>query len=182
MYNYKRKTTLSDRLPVFGKIIFRLGITLIIGSLLAYLTRSFLLFPHRFTDSSMAPTIKKGELIFLSPFVRESNLVYDKMVFANLPESSSLSFAGRIFGKPGDKISIINKKLYRNDQGISSKTANFSDSRVFDASFSSRDNYPEVNLDKDKYFIICDNRDQCMDSREYGPISLSNIIAIKLGK
>ncbi|NBU99673.1 MAG: signal peptidase I [Spirochaetia bacterium] len=173
---------MSDRLPIFGRIIFRLCVTLIIGSLLAYITRTFLLFPHRFTDSSMAPNIKKGELIFLSPFVRESNLGYEKMVFANLPESISLSFAGRIFGKPGDKLSIINKKVYRNDQVIITKFANFSDNRVFDASFSFRDNLSEIKLEKDEYFIICDNRDQCMDSREYGPISLSNIIAIKLGK
>ena len=182
MYNYKRKTTLSDRLPVFGKIIFRLGITLIIGSLLAFITRSFLFFPHRFTDSSMAPTIKKGELIFLSPFIRESFLGYEKMVFANLPESSLLSFAGRIYGRPGDKISIINKKFYRNDQIINSKIPNFSDSRIFDTSFSNRDNFNEIVLDKDEYFIICDNRDQCMDSREYGPILFSKIIGMKLGK
>ncbi len=182
MYNYKRKTTFSDRIPVFGKIIFRLGITLILGSLIAYFSRTFILFPHRFTDSSMAPSIKKGELIFLSPFVRESSLGYEKMVFANIPDSSTLSFAGRIFARPGDKISIINKKLYRNGQLTQSKTANFNDSRIFDANFSNRDNFDEIVLEKDKYFILCDNRDQCMDSREYGPIPLSQIIAIKLGK
>jgi len=181
MYNYKRKTSFSERLPFVGKLLTKLIFTAIFSYFLAYLFKTFLFFPHRFTDSSMLPSFKQDELIFLSPIVRDASLNYEKVVFSQI-SGTDLVFAGRIIGKPGDKISIQSKKILRNGQVVSSKTAKNNDARTFDISFSNRDNLNEITMKNDEYFILCDNRDECMDSREYGSILLKNIIAIKLYK
>jgi len=181
MYNYKRKTSFSERLPFLGKLLTKLIFTAVFSYFLAYLLKTFILFPHRFTDASMYPSFKQDELIFLSPIVRASSLNYEKVVFTQIP-GTDLVFAGRIIGKPGDKISIQSKKVLRNGQVIASKTAKNNDTRVFDISFSNRDNLNEITMNNDEYYILCDNRDECIDSREYGSILLKNIIAIKLYK
>ena len=182
MYNYKRKSSFSDQIPTLGRILLKLCVSILIGYFLFYLLKTYILYPHRMTDSSMAPSIKKDERIFLSPLIRESSLNYDKMVFALIPGSAEFSFAGRIQGKPGDRIQLKSKKVFRNGSQISSRTVKYSDTRIFDSHFSNRDNTPEYILKEREYFILCDNRDQCMDSREYGSIELNKIIAIKLGK
>ena len=74
------------------------------------------------------------------------------MVFSQIP-GTDLVFAGRIIGKPGDKISIQSKKVLRNGQVIGSKTAKNNDTRIFDISFSNRDNLNETTMNKDEYFI-----------------------------
>jgi signal peptidase I len=181
MYNYKRKTSFSERLPFLGKLLTKLILTAVFSYFLAYLFKTFIFFPHRFSDASMLPSFKQDELIFLSPIVRITSLNYDKVVFSQI-SGTDLVFAGRIIGKPGDKISIQSKKVLRNGQVIGSKTAKNNDTRIFDSSFSNRDNLNEITMNKDEYFILCDNRDECMDSREYGSILLKNIIAIKLYK
>lgn len=182
MYNYKRKTSFSDNLPVLGKILGKLLFAALLSYFLAYLLGRFFLFPHRFTDSSMVPSYKPGDMIFLSPIVRETSLNYEKLVFSQISGSNSSIFIGRILGKPGDRIKILSKKVYRDGQILVSKTAKNNDSRIFDSTFSNRDQLNEITLGKDEFFILCDNRDECMDSREYGAIPLKNIVAIKIFK
>ncbi len=182
MYSYKRKTSFSDNLPFLGKLLGKLLLTALFSYILAYMLGKFFIFPHRFTDSSMAPSYKPGDMILLSPLVREASLNYEKLVFSQISGSNSSIFIGRILGKPGDKIKIQSKKVYRDGQILVSKTAKNNDSRIFDSSFSNRDQMNEITLGQDEFFILCDNRDECMDSREYGAISLKNIVAIKIFK
>lgn len=182
MYNYKPKSNFSDRAPTLGKIFLKLFLTLLLGYGFSSLLLKYFIYPHRMTDSSMSPSIKKDEKIFLSPMVREGSLIYEKIVFANLPESTTLTFAGRIVGIPGDRIAIKSKELLRNGNFIASKTLKFTDPRIIPIAFSKRDNFEEIKLGKNEYFILCDNRDQCMDSREYGAVPLGKIKALKIGK
>jgi signal peptidase I len=182
MYSYKRKTTFSENFPFLGKLLGKLLLTALISYFFAYLLGRFFLFPHRFIDSSMAPSYRPGDMIFLSPLVRESSLNYEKLVFSKISESNSSIFIGRILGKPGDRIKIQSKKVFRDNQILLTKTAKNSDSRIFESSFSNRDQLKEITLGKDEFFILCDNRDECMDSREYGAIPLKNIVAIKIFK
>jgi len=42
--------------------------------------------------------------------------------------------------------------------------------------FSFRDNMPQLKLEDDEWFVLCDNIDFGFDSREFGPIHKSNII------
>lgn len=182
MYNYKPKSNFSDRAPTLGKILLKFFLTLLLGYGASLVLLKYFIYPHRMTDSSMSPSIRKDEKVFLSPFVREGSLSYEKIVFATVPDTDSLFFAGRIVGVPGDRIAIKSKDLIRNGSSVPSKTVRYGDPRVFPISFSKRDNLEELKLGKNEYFLLCDNRDQCMDSREYGAISLEKIKAIKIGK
>lgn len=47
---------------------------------------------------------------------------------------------------------------------------------MFPKSFSGRDNIEEVFVKDRNFFLLSDNRDECLDSRELGLISEEKII------
>ena len=98
---------------------------------LAFGTRAFLVEPFRFSSASMAPSIEPGAHLIVkkwgygnygtygihlvrtavSPEVQRGDIV----VF-EYPEDTALSYAQRVVGVPGDRISYYNKRLKVNDQ------------------------------------------------------------------
>ena len=92
--------------------------------------------------------------------------------------SDSSVLLARVVGRKGDRISIKNKKLFRNGNQISETNfVLFTDKRSpFSGSFSKRDNLDEVLVKEKSYFLLADNRDEGIDSRELGLISQDSIL------
>jgi signal peptidase I len=178
MYKYKSKDPFSKDVSP-GKIFIRLLLISILSFLIAYALRHSLIFPHRISDFSMSPSIPQKKLMFFISKFRLTSLEYGTIVMAKAGESTDV-FIGRIVGKPKDKISIRDKKVYRNGSLIKEETLQYTDQRVFSADISQRDQKKETTLKENYFIILCDNRDECMDSREYGPVHLEEIIGKKI--
>lgn len=179
MYSYKSKDSYSDMLPVLGKVFLRLVLVSALSLGLAFLVQSLFLFVHRMDDNSMLPSFSKGERVWMRK--GSGTMKYGHFVLAqSTDKSSEFVFVGRIVGLPGDKISIKKKKVYRNGKPIEEKIQNSDKRTSFPESLTSRDNQDTVTLRKDSFFILCDNRDECMDSRIYGPIHKSKILATQI--
>ena len=84
----------------------------------------------------------------------------------------------RVVGRKGDRVSLKNKKLFRNGNQISeSDKVIFTDKRSpFAPSFSRRDNLDEILVKEKTYFLLADNRDEGIDSRELGLIAQDSIL------
>ena len=100
---------------------------------LALGTRAFLFEPFRFPSESMAPSIEPRAHLIVKKWgygnygtygihaVRtgmSSGLQRGDIVVFEYPEDTSLSYAKRIVGLPGDRISYYNKRLKINDEEI----------------------------------------------------------------
>jgi signal peptidase I len=100
---------------------------------LAFGTRAFLVEPFRFSSASMVPSIEpRAQLIvkkwgygnyrtygihFLRTPVSPELQRGDIVVF-EYPENTTVSYAQRVVGLPGDRISYYNKRLKVNDQEV----------------------------------------------------------------
>lgn len=125
----------------------------------------------------MEPEIKKDSRIFLSHLFQKDKLLIGDIVFVRINEREAL--LARIVGRKGDRISIKNKKLYRNGNQIAESTdkIHFTDKRSpFAGSFSKRDNLDEILVKDKTYFLLVDNRDEGVDSRQLGLIQQDSII------
>ena len=125
------------------------------------LIRTFIGTPVRVNGTSMVPTLKEGEVLYLNKlnksFDQEDIVVIDKKV-----EGSAI--IKRIIGEPGDKIKCINGVIFINDEKYED---NFGSGETSD--------FDEITLKDDEYFVLGDNRIVSKDSRVLGPIKEKHI-------
>jgi signal peptidase I len=70
----------------------------------------------------------------------------------------------RVYGLPGEKISIENGEIYINDKKIEDQYA-----------YGNTSSYEAITLGDDEYFVLGDNREVSLDSRIIGPVKKENI-------
>jgi len=70
----------------------------------------------------------------------------------------------RVIGLPGEKIRYKNNKLYINDKIIEDSYA-----------YGDTENFQEITLGNDEYFLMGDNREISLDSRSLGVIKKDEI-------
>ncbi|MGJ4751258.1 signal peptidase I [Leptospira kmetyi] len=164
-------------------VLKQAGIGLLIGAFFAFLIRYFLIFPFTLETNEMSPAFSSGKRIYFSRFVDRSNLYLGDLVLVKHPTQTGKVVFSRISGKPGDTVQMKNKILFRNNNPEDVSGAGqgfqlqFEDKRgPFPASFSGRDNSEPLILKDRDYFLLCDNRDSCSDSRDFGPIPIENIL------
>lgn len=102
---------------------------LVLCVLAVIFVRSFLFEPFKIPSSSMVPTLKIGDHIFVSKFNYGLSLPFTKIEFAKwsqpergdiivflFPRDESLHYIKRVVGVPGDEISFKGKDLYVNGE------------------------------------------------------------------
>ncbi|EQA46753.1 signal peptidase I [Leptospira broomii serovar Hurstbridge str. 5399] len=158
-----------------------LGFSLTIGLLLALLLRSWILFPFIPDTSEMNPAIPKGKRVYIYRWIQPSSLFLGDVVLAEHPTQSGSVILGRIVGKPGDTLSMKEKVLFRNNipetEGNLPYTISHRDTRnPFPALHSNRDSFSALLIEDRNFFLLCDNRDDCLDSRDFGPIPFEKLV------
>lgn len=175
----KNESSQSDKKKRVRKLFVRVFLSCILGLILALISRGYILFPLKIPNQFMEPSYKKGSFVFVLLIYNKGNLKIGDVVVAKNPLNPNSIFLSRIAGKQGDKIQMIDKELIRNKNTINenSKKVQFTDKRAFfPKSFSTRDNTEEIFVKERSFFLLSDNRDESIDSRELGLISEDLIV------
>lgn len=134
-----------------------IGYALIIVAVI--LVRTYLVTPVKVSGESMSPTLSGTEIMMLNKLGEVDR--YDIVVV----EKGEEKIIKRVYGLPGEKIQVLDNKIYINDQEI---TDNYGDGNTNDTE--------AITLGKDEYFVLGDNREDSLDSRILGPIKASKIM------
>lgn len=148
-------------------------------------------------SDSMADTLQRGDRIVVEKISRllDREPTVGEIVVMRYPLNPAEVYIKRIVGVPGDRVRIVNKRLYRNgavvEEAYAKHVSRFVDS--YRDNFPSTPNFPvsavvaemlqkhvqgsEVVVPQGKYFVLGDNRDDSADSRYWGFISKGDIIA-----
>ena len=167
---------------------------------LIFVLRTFLFEPYQIPSGSMMPGLKVGDFILVKKFTYgiKVNRTGPPMAFGKDPELGDVvvfipphdhrPFVKRLIGKPGDRITLINKKIYVNGKPINQKLLSEEDNvRIYEEKLNdktiqiqqiiSRINYSEEwVVPKDMYFVVGDNRDNSNDSRYWGFVPRENFM------
>ncbi len=120
--------------------------------------------------NSMSPTLKDGEVLILNKFkyrfvdVRRGDII-------SLRYADTKYLIKRVIGLPGEKVDIVNNKLYIDnrmyEEEYISSSLKYLDFHLKDLGYDS--------IPKDMYLVLGDNRLNSMDSREIGLIKKDDI-------
>lgn len=129
--------------------------------LIIIIIRIFFYSPIRVNGSSMYPTLQDKEFMILNKIGLQKGINRFDIVVV---ESNGKYIIKRVIGLPGESVMYSDNKLYINGKAIED---NYSKSET--------ENFENVILKDNEYFVMGDNREVSKDSRVIGPVNIKNI-------
>jgi signal peptidase I len=144
------------------ELVETLILTLVIFLVIRFAVQNF-----RIEGYSMEPNFHDGEFLLVNKilYMLRPPERGDVIVFVP-PTSSSRDFIKRVIGLPGDRVEVINGKVYINGEMLDEPYP------LNVASYSA----PAVTVPPDEYFVLGDNRNNSSDSHSWGTVSVKKII------
>ncbi|OGK14713.1 signal peptidase I [Candidatus Roizmanbacteria bacterium RIFCSPLOWO2_01_FULL_37_16] len=134
----------------------------------------FIMQPNQVKGASMEPTFYSGEYILTSKITYKFRSPHrgDVVIFKS-PKNPDIDYIKRIVGLPGDKVVILEGKLYLNDELLTEPYISAA-TNLWESGFS-KEGQP-VNVPDNMVFVMGDNRPRSSDSREFGPVPIEAVI------
>ena len=186
-YNEDDERTLLEDILGFIKVF-------VVSAIVILLFVNFVAHPVRVDGRSMYPTLKDGEFGFTNVGGVLLNGVErgDIVVVTMKEEGQKTHWVKRVIGLPGDTVSCVNDVVYINGkvldetkyidpdyrQSLVDKFGYFN--KVPNADNTDVQDFEEVKLGDDEYYVMGDNRPYSKDSRYVGPVKKSQIFAKKM--
>ena len=153
---------------------------IVIAILIALFIRTFVVQAFKIPSSSMEPTLRVGDYLLVSKFIYGIRIPYTDIKFFQFrkphrgnvivfvfPLDPSKDFIKRVIGTEGEKVQIIDKKIYINDKLIDDPWGDFE--KIGSVQYRQAiENFGPVIVPKDSLFVMGDNRNNSEDSRFWG--------------
>lgn len=186
-YNEDDERTLLEDILGFIKVF-------VVSAIVILLFVNFVAHPVRVDGRSMYPTLKNGEFGFTNVGGVLLNGVErgDIVVVTMEEDGQKTHWVKRVVGLPGDTVTCVNDVVYINGkvldetkyidpdyrQSLVDKFGYFN--KVPNADNTNVEDFEEVKLKDDEYYVMGDNRPYSKDSRYVGPVKKSQIFAKKM--
>lgn len=185
-YNEDDERTLLEDILGFIKVF-------VVSAIVILLFVNFVAHPVRVDGRSMYPTLKDGEFGFTNVGGVLNGVERGDIVVVTMEEEGQKThWVKRVIGLPGDTVSCVNDVVYINGkvldetkyiapdyrQSLVDKFGYFN--KVPNADNTNVENFEEVKLGDDEYYVMGDNRPYSRNSRYVGPVKKSQIFAKKM--
>lgn len=186
-YNEDDERTLLEDVLGFIKVF-------VVSAIVILLFVNFVAHPVRVDGRSMYPTLKDGEFGFTNVGgVLLNGVKRGDIVVVTMEEKGQKThWVKRVIGMPGDTISCVNDIVFINGKVLDETQYIDPDYRqscvdqfgyfnkVPNADNTDVQDFEEVKLGDDEYYVMGDNRPYSKDSRYVGPVKKSQLFAKKM--
>ncbi len=186
-YNEDDERTLLEDILGFIKVF-------VVSAIVILLFVNFVAHPVRVDGRSMYPTLKDGEFGFTNVGgVLLNGVKRGDIVVVTMEEKGQKThWVKRVIGMPGDTISCVNDIVFINGKVLDETQYIDPDYRqssvdqfgyfnkVPNADNTDVQDFEEVKLGDDEYYVMGDNRPYSKDSRYVGPVKKSQLFAKKM--
>jgi signal peptidase I len=148
---------------------------LIAAVILALVIRTFVAEPRFIPSASMVPTLELGDRLVVEKisYKLHAPAYADIVVFAVPPQlqaegyQADQAFIKRAIGLPGDRISLKNGRVYRNDVALAEPYVTIT---------PKPEDINNIIVPANEIFVMGDNRNNSNDSRYWGTLPMQNLI------
>lgn len=133
----------------------------IIIIIIILLIRTYIATPIRVNGTSMYPTLKQNEIMILNKIGLKKGIDRFDIVVV---KTDSTYIIKRVIALPGESVMYDNGILYINGKKMKDKY-----------SLSTTNDFDNIFLKDDEYFVLGDNRAVSKDSRIIGPVKIEQI-------
>jgi len=152
-------------------IIFLLSA--VISQVLLWTIKNNVAKAYRMPSSSMAPTLLAGDHLIADMRIYKKPQRGDMIVF-EFPKDPSKEFIKRVIAIEGEKVEIIDNKIYINDKLLDDPLGYFEEGG-FAKKYPGLEAFGPVVVPKDSLFVLGDNRNYSMDSRHWGFLDIKKV-------
>ena len=160
---------------------------IVIAVLIALFIRTFVVQAFKIPSSSMEPTLLVGDYILVNKFIYGTRIPYTDTKFLPLkhpvrgdvivfiyPKDHSKDFIKRVIGTEGEKVEIVQNKIFINGKQMDDPWGHF---EKYDWSkyLQTMEKFGPVVVPKDSLLVLGDNRDNSQDSRFWGFVHLNAV-------
>jgi len=156
--------------------------------LIALFIRAFIVQAFKIPSESMKPTLLVGDHLLVNKFIYGIRIPYSDKIFGKskkffewkkpqrgdvivfiFPKDRSKDFIKRVIGTEGERVTIIQNKIYINNKMIGDPWGYFTVPR------SSIEDFGPVTVPQGFLFVMGDNRDNSQDSRFWGFVNINEV-------
>jgi len=135
----------------------------------------FLFQPHQVNGNSMLPTFENNEYLLTNKITyRFNEPKRGDIVIFKAPHNKKFDYIKRIIALPKEKISLKGGKIFINNARLDE--SNYLTESTYTKGSHFLPEGGELVVPEGQYFVAGDNRPHSSDSREWGYISMKNII------
>ena len=175
----RREDVLTEAKTKRKSVLREYAEAIVIAVVLALFIRTFVVQAFKIPSGSMKPTLLVGDHILVSKFIYGIKIpLTDKtiiklgtpkrgdVVVFKYPLDTRKDYIKRVIGLPGDRVELVNKKLFINGRVTDDPHASYS-------VYGNLRNFGPVTVPANHLFVMGDNRDESSDSRVWGFVPLS---------
>jgi len=141
--------------------------TVITAGVIAFIIITFIGQVTVVRGASMEATLHNNERLIANKIgYRFESPQRSEIIIFKPPLDTKRNYIKRVIGLPGDKIKIVNGRVYLNDQELKEPYLKY----------KSYENMPEIVVPENSYFVLGDNRPNSSDSRYWGFVPRKNIV------
>jgi len=141
--------------------------TVISAGIIAFIIITFIGQVTVVRGASMEPTLHDRERLIANKISYRFELPErNEIIIFRPPIGIKRNYIKRIIGIPGDKIEIVDGKIYVNDQALEEPYVKY----------RSYENIPPTIIPADSFFVLGDNRPNSSDSRYWGFVPRKNVV------
>ena len=129
---------------------------------------------YKILSGAMIPTLLIGDRIIVNlKYYTDHKPGRGDIIVFKYPEDPSREFIKRVIATENDIIESKDKTIYINGTAITEPYVHHTDTEI--KMNDKRDNFGPLTVQKDKFFVMGDNRDQSYDSRYWGYVDKSQL-------
>lgn len=153
--------------------------TVVITSVVIFMTFNFIATPVTVEGPSMTPTLMENQWGFSSLLSKYTGHYERFDVVVVYYEEKDMQLVKRLIGLPGETIEYKEDKLYVNGSYVEENffDADYIRRQTYNGQIQFTDDFGPITLGKDEYFVVGDNRPRSTDSRVLGNFSKDDILS-----